>query len=82
MKKKPTMVIPIGGVNWDDGMNERAQVVGHGCVEHWSGHKTRDPVKAIPGKTTAVGMILDRVNHTLARKMRAEANKPGLPAFF
>ena len=76
------MSILVVGGDSVDGIKERAQAGGHGCVEHWSGRKTRDLVKAIPKKTTAVVVVLDRVNHTLARKVRAEATRRGLPVFF
>ncbi|ODT45817.1 MAG: hypothetical protein ABS70_02235 [Nitrospira sp. SCN 59-13] len=76
------MSILVVGGDSVDGINERAQAGGHGCVEHWSGRRTRDLVKAIPKKTTAVVVVLDRVNHTLARKVRAEATRRGLPVFF
>lgn len=74
-------ILVIGGDSVD-GIKERAQAGGHGCVEHWSGRKTRDVVKAIPKRTTAVVVVLDRVNHTLARKVYAEAIRRGLPVFF
>ncbi len=76
------MSILVGGGDSVDGIKERAQAGGHGCVEHWSRRKTRDLVKAIPRKTTAVVVVLDRVNHTLARKVRAESTRRCLPVFF
>ena len=75
------MSILVVGGDSVDGIKERAQAGGHGCVEHWSGRKTRDPVKAISRKTPAVVVVLDQVN-TLARKVRAEAIRRGLPVFF
>ncbi len=51
-------------------------------VEHWSGRKTRDLGKAIPIATEAVVVVLDRVSHALARKVRREASRRGLPVFF
>lgn len=76
------MAILVVGGDSVNAITERAYAGGHGCVEHWSGRKTRDLVKAIPKKTTAVVVVLDRVNHTLARKVRAEATRRGLPVFF
>jgi len=55
---------------------------GHGYVEHWSGRKNRDMAKSIPKDTEAVVVVLDRVSHGLARKVRAEATRRGLPVFF
>ena len=54
----------------------------HGQVEHWSGRKTRDMAKRIPKHTKAVVVVLDRISHALARKIRAEATLLGLPVFF
>lgn len=51
-------------------------------VEHWSGRKTRDMGKVIPKATKAVVVVLDRVSHALARKVRIEATRRGLPVFF
>lgn len=55
---------------------------GHGYVEHWSGRKNRDMTKSIPKDTEAVVVVLDRVSHGLARKVRTEATRRGLPVFF
>ena len=55
---------------------------GHGYVEHWSGRKNRDMAKSIPKDTEAVVVVLDRVSHGLARKVRTEATRRGLPVFF
>ena len=51
-------------------------------VLHWSGRKTRDTGKAIPKDTEAVVVVLDRISHALARKVRTEATRRGLPVFF
>jgi hypothetical protein len=55
---------------------------GHQYVEHWSGRKNRDMAKSIPKDTEAVIAVLDRVSHGLARKVRTEATRRGLPVFF
>ncbi len=39
-------------------------------------------MRSIPKDTEAVVLVLDRVNHTLARKVRTEATRRGLPVFF
>src|SRR4051794_2955833 len=54
----------------------------HGQVEHWSGRKTRDLVKPIPKHTELVVLVLDRISHALARKVRLEADRRGLPLLF
>jgi len=55
---------------------------GHGYVQHWSGRKNRDLSRSIPKDTEAVVVVLDRVSHGLARKVRTEATRRGLPVFF
>ena len=51
-------------------------------VEHWSGRKRRDLVRTIPTTTEAVVVVLDRVSHALAKRMRGEASRRGLPVYF
>ena len=76
------MAILVVGGDSVDAITQRARAGGHGCVEHWSGRKTRDQMRPIRKDTEAVVVILDRVNHTLARKVRIEATRRGLPVFF
>lgn len=76
------MAILVVGGDSADAITQRARAGGHGCVEHWSGRKTRDQMRSIPKDTEAVVLVLDRVNHTLARKVRTEATRRGLPVFF
>jgi hypothetical protein len=56
--------------------------VGLSRVEHWSGRKKRDLTRSIPNATDAVIVVLDLVSHALARKVRAEASRRGLPIYF
>ena len=60
----------------------RQQASGHGYVQHWGGRMNRDLTKSIPKDTEAVVVVLDRVSHGLARKVRTEARRRGLPVFF
>ena len=76
------MSILVVGGDSVDAIKQRARAGGHGCVEHWSGRKTRHMSKSIPKDMQAVVVVLDRVNHTLARKVRTEATRRGLPLFF
>lgn len=55
------MSILVVGGDSVSAITERAYAGGHGCVEHWSGRKTRDLTRSIPKDTEAV--VLDRVNH-------------------
>lgn len=76
------MTILVVGGDSVDAIKERATAGGHGYVTHWSGRKTRDLAKLIPKDTEAVVVVLDRVSHALARKVRIEATRRGLPVFF
>ena len=51
-------------------------------VEHWSGRKRRDLARTIPKATEAVVVVLDRVSHALAKRVRGEASRRGLPVYF
>ncbi len=75
------MSILVVGGDSVNAITERAYAGGHGCVEHWSGRKTRDLMMSIPKDTEAVVLVVDHVNHTLARKVRTEASRRGLPVF-
>ena len=76
------MAILVGGGDSVDAIKERATAGGHGYVTHWSGRKTRDLAKSIPKDTEAVVVVLDRISHALARKVRTEAARRGVPVFF
>ncbi len=75
------MSILVVGGDSVEALTQRARAGGHGCVEHWSGRKTSDLARSIPNDTEAVVVVLARVNHTLARKVRTEATRRGLPVF-
>ena len=47
-------------------------------VRHWSGRKRRDLARSIPKQTEAMIVVLDRLSHALARKIRSEAASRGL----
>ena len=51
-------------------------------VEHWSGRKHRDLIRTIPKATEAAVVVLDRVSHALAKRVRGEASRRGLPVYF
>lgn len=78
--KRSMSILVVGG---DSAEMVRQQVGGgHGYVEHWSGRKPQDLAKSIPKDTEAVVVVLDLVSHALARKVRTEATRRGLPVFF
>ena len=73
-------ILIVGGDSAETFRQRAAGRQGH--VLHWSGRKTRDTGKAIPKDTEAVVVVLDRISHALARKVRTEAARRGLPVFF
>jgi hypothetical protein len=76
------MAILVVGGDSAEAIKRRARTRGDGYVEHWSGRRTRDLTKPIPKHTEAVVVVLDRISHALARKVRIEATRRGLPVFF
>jgi hypothetical protein len=76
------MTILVCGGDSVDAITQRVAAGGYGYVEHWSGRKTRDLAKSIPKDTEAVVVVLDRISHSLARKVRTEAARRDLPVFF
>lgn len=75
------MILVVGGDSVN-AIKERATAGGHGYVQHWRGRKTRCLMKSIPKDTEAVVIVLDRVSHALARKVRTAPARRGLPVFF
>jgi len=72
--KESISILIVGG---DSAEIFRRQTGGrHGYVEHWSGRKNRGMTKSIPKDTE---VVLDRVSLGLARKVRTEATRRGLP---
>ncbi len=76
------MSLLIVGGDSIEALRKRARIGGLRHVEHWSGRKTRDLGKTIPKETTVVVVILDRVNHTLVRKVRQESVRRGIPVLY
>ena len=76
------MSILVVGGDSVDAIQQRTQAGGHGGVDHWSGRLTRDMTKSIPKGTEAVVVLLDRVNHTLARKVALKRRVAAFLSFF
>lgn len=55
---------------------------GYQPVRHWSGRKPGECHRAIPLDTRVVVVVVDRINHGLARKIRREANEMAVPVIF
>ncbi len=51
-------------------------------VEHWTGRKTGDLRKTLPKDTMLVVLLCDYLSHSLARKVREDADRMGLPILY
>jgi hypothetical protein len=51
-------------------------------VEHWTGRKAGDLKKTVPKDTRFVVLLLDYLNHGLAKKVRGDADRLGLPIIY
>lgn len=76
------MTILVGGGDSTEAITRRAPTRDDGYVEHWSRRRTRDLTKPIPKHTEAVVVVLHRISHAPARKVRIEAASRGLPVLF
>jgi hypothetical protein len=55
---------------------------GYGPVRHWSGRKPGECHRSIPVDTRVVVVIVDQINHGLARKIRRVAHDLSVPVIF
>ena len=55
---------------------------GYGPVRHWSGRKQSECHRIIPIDTRVVVVMVDYVNHGLARKIRQSADDMDVPVVF
>lgn len=78
---KPERILIVGGDSLG-AFTDHAKGRKRGLVHHWSGRKRRDLTRPIPQHTDAVVVVLDRVSHALARKIRIEAGRRGLPIWY
>jgi hypothetical protein len=51
-------------------------------VEHWAGRKPGDLRKSFPKDTRFVVMLYDYLSHSLARKVKEDAERMGLPILY
>lgn len=51
-------------------------------VRHWTGRKAGDLKRTVPKDTTFVVLLLDYLNHGLAKKVRGDADRLGLPVIY
>jgi hypothetical protein len=51
-------------------------------VEHWAGRKPGDLRKSFPKDTGLVVMLYDYLSHSLAKKVKEDAERMGLPILY
>lgn len=71
----------IGGdriASYRDYLQER----GFFPIHHWNGRKNSECHRRIPLDTHLVVVLVDQVNHGLARKVRRHAEQMGVPVVF
>ncbi len=51
-------------------------------VRHWTGRKAGDLKRTVPKDTQFVVLLLDYLNHGLAKKVRGDADRLGLPVIY
>ena len=55
---------------------------GYAPVRHWSGRKPGECHRVIPVDTKVVVVVVDQINHGLARKIRRAADDMAVPVVF
>src|SRR5512135_3161726 len=51
-------------------------------IEHWTGRKSGDLRKTLPRDTRLVVLLCDYLSHSLAKKVRDDAERLGLPVIY
>lgn len=58
------------------------QRLGYATIRHWNGRKKSECHRQIPVDTSLVVILIDHVNHGLAKKTRRSANEMRVPIVF
>lgn len=58
------------------------QEIGYPTIRHWNGRRNSECRRQIPQDTRLVVILIDQVNHGLARKTRRVANAMRVPIVF
>ena len=58
------------------------QRLGYATIRHWNGRKKSECHRQIPVDTSLVVILIDHVNHGLAKKSRRTANEMRVPIVF
>ncbi len=75
------MIVVVGGDSVE-AIKQRFGIDRAQTIEHWSGRRARDLQRALPKDTERVVVVLDRISHALARKVRVDAGRRGIPVEF
>ncbi len=51
-------------------------------IEHWTGRKTGDLRRTLPKGTGLVVLLCDYLSHSLAKKVKGDAERLGLPVLY
>jgi len=51
-------------------------------IEHWTGRKTGDLRRTVPKGTGLVVLLCDYLSHSLARKIKTDAERLGVPVLY
>ncbi|HPT50835.1 MAG TPA: DUF2325 domain-containing protein [Accumulibacter sp.] len=58
------------------------QRLGYTTIRHWNGRRNSECHRAFPVDTSLVVILIDQVNHGLAKKTRRTANEMRVPVVF
>ena len=58
------------------------QRLGYATIRHWNGRRKSECHRQIPVDTSLVVILIDQVNHGLAKKARRTANEMRVPIVF
>lgn len=76
------MNVLMVGADWIEAMRKTLESAGLVVQEHWTGRKPGDQRRGIPRDVEMVVVFYDRVNHCLAKKVRTDAARRGLPVLY
>lgn len=76
------MSVLVVGADYITGIESYLKSVGHEKVNHWSARNNSECHKKIPHDTELVVILINYLNHGMARHIRKVAQGRGLPLVF
>jgi hypothetical protein len=76
------MSILIVGGDKIDSLNQKLTDSGATRITHWTARKKNVTKRDIPKHIDIAVLFTDFINHSVARKIKTEVKKRGIPAFF